>query len=135
VTSAREAPVAVQIADRVGEVAGAAFIAALAWHGRISGDAAAALIAALVGSGTGMRHGWGRSGSSGSAVGVVGLAWLHASHVLRGVALGALALAIAGCGASQAPSRDAWAVVRAARSALCSSAVDALLAGAASPRP
>ena len=137
-TAAREAPVAVQLLDRAGEIAGAAFIAALAWHGRLSGDAAAALIAALVGSGTGMRHGWGRAGSSGSAVGAVGWIVLHAGHALRVGALGALGALVVlgtGCGPGQGASRDGWAVVRAARAALCSATVGALLDDAGAPKP
>ena len=134
-----QAPVSVQILDRVGEIVGVVVLGALAWHGKLSGELSLVGIGAILGVQTGLRgafsRGTGGGGSAPAVVGLIGLGLLHAEHAARTLLhLSTLALVIAsmGCGG---PSLEQVARgvdqtlhgIKIARGIVCTSRLDPLL--------
>ena len=135
-----QAPVSVQILDRVGEIVGVVVLGALAWHGRLSGELSLVGIGAILGVQTGLRGAFGsRNGGGGgnapAVVGLVGLGILHAEHVARTVLhLSVLAAVIATAGCGGASLSDTARVIdqtlhgiKVARGIICTSRLDPLL--------
>lgn len=135
-----QAPVAVQILDRLGEIVGVVVLGALAWHGKLSGELSLIGIGAILGVQTGLRSALagrlgGGGGSAPAVVGLIGLGLLHAEHAARAVLhLATLALVVAsmGCGG---PSLEQVARgvdqtlhgIKIARGIVCTSRLDPLL--------
>ena len=132
-----QAPVSVQLLDRVGEIVGVVVLGALAWHRVLSGELALVGIGAILGVQTGLRSAFaGRSGGSAPAVvGLIGLGLLHAEHIARTVlhlSVLAAVVASAGCGgtslADTARAVDqTLQAIKATRNAVCTSRLDPLL--------
>lgn len=135
-----QAPVAVQILDRLGEIVGVLVLGALAWHGKLSGELALVGIGAILGVQTGLRSALagrigGGGGSAPAVVGLIGLGLLHAEHAARAVLhLSTLALVVASmsCGGSGLADTarvidQTMAAVKATRNAVCTSRLDPLL--------
>ena len=133
-----QAPVSVQLLDRVGEIVGVVVLGALAWHRVLSGELALVGIGAILGVQTGLRSAFaGRSGggSAPAVVGLIGLGLLHAEHVARTVlhlSVLAAVIASAGCGgtslADTARAVDqTLQAIKATRNAVCTSRLDPLL--------
>lgn len=81
-------PVAVQIADRVGDVVGCVLLYLLCHEGKLGGVETMIAIGAILGVGTGLRQVGARTGA-GAGVGVTGLLVLGASRWLTPAAAGA----------------------------------------------
>lgn len=132
-----QAPVSVQLLDRVGEIVGVVVLGALAWHRVLSGELALVGIGAILGVQTGLRSAFaGRSGGSAPAVvGLIGLGLLHAEHVARTVlhlSVLAAVIASAGCGGSTLADTaravdQTLQAIKATRNAVCTSRLDPLL--------
>jgi hypothetical protein len=135
-----QAPVSVQILDRVGEIVGVVVLGALAWHRVLSGELALVGIGAILGVQTGLRSALaGRLGGGGgnapAVVGLIGLGLLHAEHAARTLLhLAVLAAVVASMGCGGASIADTAQVIdrtlqaiKATRNAVCTSRLDPLL--------